>query len=515
MRWHRIIVLFVAMTLLFSVPVGSFAYAPKKVVKIGDITKITGDVLVRTKGKWKKLNRRVLPYAVFNADKIVTKRGRAQLNFVDGGLLRVNLNSNLTVIEKKVKKGMFSKKLITSRQINVLVGDVWFDIKVNRDKRVTFKTPSMTAALRGTSGSVQQGLDENDSKFGLKSGKAKTDGTFEALKKLIDFNVNISPSQLPAENSNVAGSSLMTGPTKAQESQNEASKAARKAAADRKKAKGAVDIADAAVAVVEAAESEAQANLAKAEQSLEEAARIGDADTIEQAQNAVASVEEAVKAIQEQKDAVVAQAAEINEIAKTDPAAAAVKAQVAVTTAVSTASTSAKTTAITSLTIATSTGNKEAIKTAEAQIVETEKSEASAALAQDAAEKIDAQVEAGSLDTETAEKAVTVIAGAAEAIAVDAQVQAQISVETTSGDTTTLDEVVVASVVTSAVVDVVNEVISNIDAAMDSGDTDLINTTIETSETLVDESLEKIIDSTEGLELDEPTPDESPASGTT
>ena len=87
--------------LLLALP--AFSSAEPAVVKLGDVTSYTGDVLVRTKGIWKRL--KAVPHPVFSSDKVVTKRGRAEIAFVDGGILKINLDSNLSVVEKKEAEG--------------------------------------------------------------------------------------------------------------------------------------------------------------------------------------------------------------------------------------------------------------------------------------------------------------------------------------------------------------------------------------------------------------------------
>ncbi|KKK88709.1 hypothetical protein LCGC14_2740420 [marine sediment metagenome] len=179
MRRFLVLILVLFLAVVFALPASNAVAAPaKKVVKIGDITSFNGAVLIRTKGTWGRLKK--TPHPIFSSDKIVTKRGRAQVRFVDGGVMRVNIDSNVSIVQRVEMKGFFTKRAVTSRVVNVLVGDVWFDVKVTRDRKVTFRTPSMTAAIRGTSGNISTLLDAVSS-FGLSSGSADKTGDFQDI----------------------------------------------------------------------------------------------------------------------------------------------------------------------------------------------------------------------------------------------------------------------------------------------------------------------------------------------
>ena len=163
----------ILLAILVLAPVCGAAPEGAVVVKVGDITSFGGAVFVRTKGVWGRLRK--APHPIFSSDKIVTKQGRAQVGFVDGGRMRVNVDSNITIVQNVSMKGMFAKKRVVSREVKVLVGTVWFDVKVRKNDKLTFRTPSMTAAIRGTSG--QAGSDkEGKGIFGLTSGKAEVSG---------------------------------------------------------------------------------------------------------------------------------------------------------------------------------------------------------------------------------------------------------------------------------------------------------------------------------------------------
>ncbi len=119
-------------------------------VRIGDVTVFTGNVLVRTNGKWSKLEK--VPFPIFSSDKVVTRQGRAEVEFVGGGILRLDAESNVSINQSEVRNGvLLSKGAGCTRQVNVLIGKVWFKVKVKkRNTKINFITPTMVAAVRGS-----------------------------------------------------------------------------------------------------------------------------------------------------------------------------------------------------------------------------------------------------------------------------------------------------------------------------------------------------------------------------
>lgn len=117
--------------------------APER-VKIGEITEFTGEVSIRSKGTWKTLEQ--VPVAVFNTDKVVTKQGRAKIELIDTAVIRMDQDSNISI---RVSRD--SSRRVVGKQVNVLVGDVLFDVNL-KQSRGDFKvrTPDMVAAIRGT-----------------------------------------------------------------------------------------------------------------------------------------------------------------------------------------------------------------------------------------------------------------------------------------------------------------------------------------------------------------------------
>ena len=215
--------LFFILISTLCIPAPGLSQTNKDVLKIGDISNYTGEVMVRTKGRWNKLTR--VPYPVFSSDKVVTKRGRAEIILVDGGILRMAVDSNISIYQQReADTGM-----ISDRQVNVLVGKIWFNIKVDKGgtaktdtstkaklakafqrllkpgPKITFRTPTMVTAVRGTSGLFKVEAD-GSSKYGLATGKAETAGRFTPIDKpaaIQSSEINKPAEQIPTSDSEI------------------------------------------------------------------------------------------------------------------------------------------------------------------------------------------------------------------------------------------------------------------------------------------------------------------------
>ncbi len=136
----------------FWTGVGTITPAEAAIKEIARLTAFTGEVLVRSRLKWTQVQE--VDHRLITNDKVVTKRGRAEITFSDGSLLKLDLDTNLRITEKKVEKGLVTKRLVVERQVRVLLGKVWFDIKPVVDVETGFKAPTMVAAIRGTTGGI-------------------------------------------------------------------------------------------------------------------------------------------------------------------------------------------------------------------------------------------------------------------------------------------------------------------------------------------------------------------------
>ncbi len=182
--------LFLASTL---VCVASEAAIGSGTTKIGHITYAKGQVLVRSKGRWMRLAD--TPWPLYATDRIVTKSGRTSINLVDGGVVRMNIDTSLRIIRRDASKGFFSSPMTKATEINVIAGDVWFQVELKKGRKIQFRTPSMTAAIRGTGGDLSVDLS-GWTNLALREGKTSNTGTFSQLPSTTDtqFGILLAPS---------------------------------------------------------------------------------------------------------------------------------------------------------------------------------------------------------------------------------------------------------------------------------------------------------------------------------
>ncbi|MGA1825188.1 MAG: FecR domain-containing protein [bacterium] len=248
------IIILIVFTFMLSILFHAYATKPESVIKLGEITSFTGEVLVKTNGNWSKLKK--TPTTLFNTDKIVTRRGRAEVRLVDGGIIRIDLDSNLSIAEKEDAEGFMVRKKVTARQVNLLIGDIWFDIKVEKGKRVKFRTPTMTAGIRGTSGAFKVDIN-GKTEYGLATGKADTIGNYDEISNPKPIShADVTARNLPKSNPVVDNSPIQQNAIRAFEDQIKATLAAQKAADLLKLAKSAGE--RAAMAQTEAARLQAK-----------------------------------------------------------------------------------------------------------------------------------------------------------------------------------------------------------------------------------------------------------------
>ncbi|MGA1868947.1 MAG: FecR domain-containing protein [bacterium] len=221
-------VIIMVVTFLMVIFLHAHATRTGEPIQLGEITSFSGEVLIKTKGTWSKLEK--TPCIIFSTDKIVTRRGRAEVRLVDGGIIRIDLDSNLSIAEKEDAEGFMVRKKVTARQVNLLVGGIWFDIKVKKKERVKFRTPTMTAGIRGTSGEFRVGI-KGDTQYGLATGKADTIGNYNAISHPTPIShSDIIEKSLPKSNPFVDKSPIQQSAIKAFENQFKAALAAQKAA---------------------------------------------------------------------------------------------------------------------------------------------------------------------------------------------------------------------------------------------------------------------------------------------
>jgi hypothetical protein len=439
--------------LLLAFPVAAFASIPREVVKLGDITSYTGDVLVRTKGAWGKIEN--VPYPVFSSDKVVTKRGRAEVSFLDGASLRMNVDSDLSIVQKQEIEGLLVRKKSTVRQVNVLVGDIYFEAEVKRGKALRYKvrSPSMTAAIRGSSLRMSVNPD-GVTYFARLLGQIDTEGKFiqhyNPRPMSRDF-VRMDKKKLPLVTNRSKSPALLMAE------------------------KAHVTRAEVDVSAPGAVKLMANAQLASAEETLFEAQTFGEAvgisqeavDAIEESLEKMAGYMETAKDLMDEAEGASGGAADAYKAAS-DTAKTAADAELANIIATITVA------------VAELSGDEEAIETAQEQAGKTQ--EAVDEVAEKVERTVDLAGQAGDASPEEA-RVLALAAGAVSSAAVadsaEAFAQANVGVQATSGDSASLSGAIINASTTESLANTAGVAAGNAVQAAAEGDLDALQKAVE------------------------------------
>ncbi|MCP4105069.1 MAG: FecR domain-containing protein [Desulfobacteraceae bacterium] len=281
---NRLFIFILAITVIFP----SLTFATPEVrndVRIGDVTAFTGNVLVRTNGKWSKLEK--IPFPIFTSDKVVTRRGRAEVEFIGGGILRLDAESNVSINQSEVRSGvLLSKGAGCTRQVNVLIGKVWFKVKVRKkNTKINFITPTMVAAIRGSELTLK--VKKNGTDYNYEGDVEVSGGNHDSnLMPVTEEQINEPPDQI--QTPDYADSDLQ----KSVEQAVNRRKAVRRSLADAKRrmqnARNNDELEPMLLAVAsmgEAASGGATADVVSSEEVLAEGKKFGDKNIIARAEN--------------------------------------------------------------------------------------------------------------------------------------------------------------------------------------------------------------------------------------
>jgi hypothetical protein len=120
---------------------------------MGKISAFKGEVDLEREGKPIPLK---LNIPVISEDKIKVELGMAEIEFVDRSLLKVKPHTEITLDQCQMKRkimGVWTKTYL-SRLIKTKMGNVSCEIKERGDLVTEFETPSLVAAVRGTTLSI-------------------------------------------------------------------------------------------------------------------------------------------------------------------------------------------------------------------------------------------------------------------------------------------------------------------------------------------------------------------------
>ena len=125
----------------------SMTFAAKPIAKI---TRFEGAVIIQTKTKIFDLKK--VGQTLMDGDRVQTKKGKAEIVFGDGAVMKISPWSSALINEREEESGWWlwkSKKAV--RRLTVFVGKLWF--KSGASKRKNYlQTPTAVCGLRGTEG---------------------------------------------------------------------------------------------------------------------------------------------------------------------------------------------------------------------------------------------------------------------------------------------------------------------------------------------------------------------------
>jgi quercetin dioxygenase-like cupin family protein len=116
---------------------------------IGKLSAFKGEVELVREGRSIPLNPNML---IVPKDRIKVEEGTAEVTFSDESTIRIRPHTDITLDQRKKKRKLFGlwSKTYLSRLINIIKGTVSGNIKKSKTLVTEFETPSLVAAVRGT-----------------------------------------------------------------------------------------------------------------------------------------------------------------------------------------------------------------------------------------------------------------------------------------------------------------------------------------------------------------------------
>ncbi len=140
MKTYPMVMMMMILAVLLILP--SFAEA-----SIGRISSFKGEVLVQSGDTVKKVV--ATGHQVKTGDMLLTKKGEAQVTFTDGGIVKVNPNTQIMIQERPEESGTFFKSTAMTRRITVFLGKLWFKSGQSRTNNF-LQSPTAVCGIRGS-----------------------------------------------------------------------------------------------------------------------------------------------------------------------------------------------------------------------------------------------------------------------------------------------------------------------------------------------------------------------------
>jgi hypothetical protein len=118
-------------------------------VSIAKITQISGQAYLQSGAEMSKITRK--GHVLYSGDLIQTKKGKVQITFNDGAIVRLTAFSNTRIQEREEESGWLFKTRKAMRRITCFAGKLWF--KSGASKRNNYlQTPTAVMGVRGSDG---------------------------------------------------------------------------------------------------------------------------------------------------------------------------------------------------------------------------------------------------------------------------------------------------------------------------------------------------------------------------
>ncbi len=118
-------------------------------VPIAKITQISGQAFLQSGTEMSRVTRK--GHVLYSGDLIQTKKGKVQITFNDGAIVRLTDFSNTRIQEREEESGWLFKTRKAMRRITCFAGKLWF--KSGASKRNNYlQTPTAVMGVRGSDG---------------------------------------------------------------------------------------------------------------------------------------------------------------------------------------------------------------------------------------------------------------------------------------------------------------------------------------------------------------------------
>jgi hypothetical protein len=147
------------------------------------MARLTGDVQIQQHGQWVPAYRSAF---LFDGDQVVTKQGRAEVQFADGSIITLTQFGKMTlhaVVAGDSWLGMFRSET-KQRTVELAGGKLWFDIRPEAGVQTAFETPTVTCGILGTAGELG-----HDSRLGTVVGLSR--GLARVTSKMVHQSVRL------------------------------------------------------------------------------------------------------------------------------------------------------------------------------------------------------------------------------------------------------------------------------------------------------------------------------------